>query len=151
MTTIAATPQAEATIRNWISTTLHNELTDLDVIQEIAFNFPSGLGNASSSGIRSIRSIKLNELQLLSLSFSKVIATVEIKAKVSVTVSWEDYLASQEVRDLVGESEEFLSSHIDTEVDLQIKIEFQLISEPPLVAGHKFLSIAGDCGTYTYR
>lgn len=150
MTTTLATPQAESTIRNWISTTLHNELTALDVIQEIAFNFPSGLGNASASGIRSIRSIKLNELQLLSLSFSKIIATLEIKASVSVTVSWDDYLASQEVRDLVGESEEFVSTYIDTEIGLEIQIEFQLISEPPLVASHKFLSIAGDCGSHTF-
>jgi len=151
MTTIAPTPQTEATIRNWITTSLHEHLTDLDVIQSLTFNFPSGHGSASSSGIRSINSITLNELKLLSLSYSKVVAILDLTTKVSVNVSWEDYLASQEVRDLIGESEEFLTTNIDTDAELTVEIEFQLISEPPLVASHKFLSIEGDHGSYSYK
>jgi len=150
MTTTAPTPQAESTIRSWIGTSLHDHLTDLEVIQSLAFNFPSGLGNASASGVKSVNSIKLNDLQLLSLSYSKLVATMELTTRVSVNVSWDDYLASQEVRDLVGESEEFLSTYLDTDVDIKVKIEFELISEPPLVASHKFLSIQGDHGSYSY-
>jgi hypothetical protein len=97
-----------------------------------------------------VNSIKLNNLELLSLTYSKVVASIVLTTRVSVNVSWDDYLASQEVRDLTGESEEFLSSYIDTEVDIKVKIEFELISEPPLVASHKFLSIEGDHGSYTY-
>ena len=151
MTSIAPTPQAEATIRNWITTSLHEHLTDLDVIQSLTFNFPSGHGSASSSGIKSINSITLNELKLLSLSYSKVVAILDLTTKVSVNVSWDDYLASQEVRDLIGESEEFLTTYIDTDAELTVEIEFQLISEPPLVASHQFLSIEGDHGSYSYK
>lgn len=150
MTTTAPTPQAEATIRNWISTSLHDQLTDLEVIQSLAFNFPSGVGSASSSAIKAVKTLKLNDLHLLSLTYSKVVASMSLTTRVSVNVSWDDYLASQEVRDLTGESEEFLSTYIDTDIDLKIKIEFQLISEPPLVASYKFLSIQGDHGVYTY-
>lgn len=150
MTSITPTPKAEATIKAWLATHLAEELTDLDVIPTLAFNLPHGTGRANASGLTSIKGVDLKELQLISLSYSKVVATVKVVANVSMTVYWEDYLASQEVRELVGESEEFSSSSFDTNVDFALKIEFELLSEPPMVATHTVLSVAGDHGSCTY-
>jgi hypothetical protein len=150
MKTIEPTPKAESTIKVWLNTHLAEELTDLDVIPTLAFNLPHGTGRASASELTSIKRVDLKELQLLSLSYSKVVATVKVTANVSMTVYWEDYLASQEVRELVGESEEFSSSSFDTDVDFVLKIEFELISEPPMVATHTVLSVEGDHGSCSY-
>ncbi len=150
MTTIKPTPKSEATIRAWLETNLAEELTDLDVIPTLAFNLPHGTGHASASGLTSINAVQLKDLQLLSLSYSKVVATVKVTANVSMTVYWEDFLASQEVRELVGETEEFSSSSFDTNVDFVLKIEFELLSEPPMVANHTVLSVEGDHGSCSY-
>lgn len=151
MTFIAPTPKAESTIKSWVETYLAEELTDMDVIPTLAFNLPHGTGYANASGLNSINSVQLKDLQLLSLSYSKVVATVKVTANVSMTVYWEDYLASQEVRDLIGESDEFFSSSFDTDADFTLNIEFELLSEPPLVASHLVLSISGDYGSHNFH
>ncbi len=151
MTYIPSTPKAEETIKGWINSSLAEELTDLEIITELAFNLPHGTGRSSASALKSINHLQLNDLQLLSLSYSKVVATFTVTVNVSMTVYWEDYLASSEVRELIGESEEFSSSSFDANVDFTIKIEFDLLSEPPLVAGHEFLSVTGDYGKVSFR
>jgi hypothetical protein len=151
MTTIAPTPKAEATIKSWIDTNLVDEMNELEVIESLVFNIPEGLARANSTGIKAVKSVHLNELQLLSLSYSKVQAIVKVKSKVSLNVSWDDYLSSEEVRQIVGDSEEFTFLSLDTDSDFTLKIEFELLSEPPLVASHKVLSIDGEYGTFNFN
>jgi len=151
MTTIAPTPKAEATIRSWIDTNLVDEMNELEVIESLAFNIPEGLARANSTGIKVVKSVHLNELQLLSLSYSKVHAIVKFNSKLSLNVSWDDYLSSEEVRQIVGDTEEFTFISLDTDSDFTLKIEFELLSEPPLVASHKVLSIDGEYGTYNFN
>ena len=123
-------------------------MNELEVIQSLAFNIPEGLGRANSTGIKAVKSVQLNELQLLSLSYSKVQAIVKVNSKISLNVSWDDYLSSEEVRQIVGESEEFTFLSLDMDSDFTLKIEFELLSEPPLVASHKVLSIEGEYGAF---
>lgn len=151
MTTIAPTPKAEATIKSWIDKNLVNEMNELEVFESLAFNIPEGLARANSTGIKAVKSVHLNELQLLSLSYSKVQAIVKVKSKVSLNVSWDDYLSSEEVRQIVGDSEEFTFLSLDTDSDFTLNIEFELLSEPPLVASHKVLSIEGEYGTFNFN
>ena len=81
------------------------------------------------------------------MSYLKVEALVSITPNVSVDVSWDDYLSSVEVRELVGESEsEFIFLSLDTQIDLTLKIQFELLKEPPMVASYKVLSIDGSTG-----
>lgn len=148
MTTIAPTSKAEATIRTWIDTNLVDEMNELEVIESLAFNIPEGFARANSTGIKAVKSVHLNELQLLSLSYSKVLAIVKVNSKISLKVSWDDYLSSEEVRQIVGDSEEFKFLSLDTDSDFTLKIEFELLSEPPLVASYKVLSIEGEYGTF---
>lgn len=145
------TSKAEATISNWIQSNLAEELTDLEVIPELAFNLPHGTGRASASGLTLVNSVQVIDLKLKSLSYSNVVATTTVTVNVSMTVYWEDYLASPEVRELVGETEEFQSSSFDTNVDFVLSIKFALLSEPPMVVSHDVLSVEGDYGSVSYK
>jgi len=87
---------------------------------------------------------------LISLSYSKIQASISVSPTVNLDVSWDDYLASSEVRELVGESEEFMSTSFDASVDLKIAMEFELIKEPPMVANYRVLSIDGETGGCTF-
>ena len=78
-------------------------------------------------------------------------ATITITASVCLIFYWEDYQQSEDVRDLVGESEEFASTHIDAIAGFKLQIEFELLDEPPLVATHRVLEVKGDHGVCTFK
>jgi hypothetical protein len=140
----------EETIKNWLLTNLHDVINDLDVIPSISFNLPADVGRANASKVTSIKSVELKDVQLISLSYSKIQANISTSLTVNLDVSWEDYLASSEVRELVGESEEFMSTSFDALADLKIAMEFELIKEPPMVATYRALSIDGETGGCTF-
>jgi hypothetical protein len=147
MPTVPPSPQDKAIIKSWLVDNLHEVLNNLEVIPSISFNLPEDVGRANASKIKAINSVNLKDVHLVSLSYSNVEATVSASPEVSVDVSWDDYLSSSEVRDLVGETEkEFAFLSIYTEVNLEIKIHFELLKEPPMVASHKVLEVNGDSG-----
>ena len=147
MSTISATPKDEAVIKVWLLANLHDVLNDLEVIPSVSFNLPADIGRANASQVKSINSVDLKDVQLVSLSYLKVEALISITPNVSVDVSWDDYLSSVEVRELVGESEsEFIFLSLDTQIDLTLKIQFELLKEPPMVASYKVLSVDGSTG-----
>ena len=151
MTTTQSPSKAEKTIKAWISSNLAEELTDLEIIQILAFNLPTGTGRASSSKVNSIDSVQLKDFDLITPGYAKVMATITITASVSLIFYWEDYQQSEDVRDLVGESEEFAFTHIDAIADFKLQIEFELLDEPPLVASHRVLEVKGDHGVCTFK
>ena len=55
------------------------------------------------------------------------------------------------MRELVGESEEFMSPSFDAPADLKIAMEFELIKEPPMLAFYRVLSIDGVTGGFFFR
>jgi len=140
----------EGTIKNWLLINLHEVINDLEVIPGISFNLPINVGRANASKVTSIKSVDLKDVQLISLSYSKIQANISVSPTVNLDVNWEDYLASSEVRELVGESEEFMSTSFDAPVDLKISMEFELIKEPPMVAKYRVLSIDGETGGFTF-
>jgi hypothetical protein len=139
----------EEIIKNWLLINLHEVINDLEVIPSISFNLPAEVGRANASKVTSIKSVDLKDVQLISLSYSKIQANISVSPTVNLDVSWEDYLASNEVRELIGESEEFLSTSFDTPIDLKIAMEIELIKEPPMVASYRVLSIEGETGGCT--
>jgi hypothetical protein len=147
MSTVSATPKDETVIKVWLLANLHEVLNDLEVIPSISFNLPADVGRANASQVKSINSVDLKDVQLVSLSYLKVEALISITPNVSVDVSWDDYLSSVEVRELVGESEsEFIFISLDTQIELTLKIQFELLKEPLMVASYKVLSVDGSTG-----
>jgi hypothetical protein len=141
------TPKDEAVIKAWLLANLHEVLNDLEVIPSISFNLPADIGRANASQVKSINSVDLKDVKLVSLSYLKVKALISVSLNVSVDVSWDDYLSSSEVRELVGESKsEFVFISLDTHVELTLGIQFELLKEPPMVASYKVLSVDGSTG-----
>ena len=150
MSKLMPSSKEEETIKNWLLINLHEVINDLEVIPSISFNLPADVGRANASKVTSIKSVDLKDVQLISLSYSKIQANISVSPTVNLDVSWEDYLASSEVRELIGESDEFMSTSFDAPVDLKIAMEFELIKEPPMVASYRVLSVDGDTGGCTY-
>ena len=146
MSKLMPSSKEEEIIKNWLLINLHEVINDLEVIPSISFNLPAEVGRANASKVTSIKSVDLKDVQLISLSYSKIQANISVSPTVNLDVSWEDYLASNEVRELIGESEEFLSTSFDTPIDLKIAMEIELIKEPPMVASYRVLSIEGETG-----
>jgi hypothetical protein len=147
MSTVRPTPKDEAVIKVWLLANLHEVLNDLEVIPSISFNLPADVGRTNASKVKSINTVDLKDVQLVSLSYLKVEALISVSPNVSVDVSWDDYLSSSEARELVGESEsEFLFISFDTQVELTLKIQFELLKEPLMVASYKVLSVDGSTG-----
>ena len=149
MSKLMPSSKEEEIIKNWLLINLHEVINDLEVIPSISFNLPAEVGRANASKVTSIKSVDLKDVQLISLSYSKIQANISVSPTVNLDVSWEDYLASNEVRELIGESEEFLSTSFDTPIDLKIAMEIELIKEPPMVASYRVLSIEGETGGCT--
>jgi hypothetical protein len=151
MSTVRPSPQDFSVVKAWLLANLHEVLNDLAVIPALSFNLPTDVGRANASQVKSINSVDLKDLHLISLSYSTVEATVSISPNVSVDISWDDYLSSPEARLLVGDSEnEFAFLSIDTQVDLTIRVNFELLREPPMVASYKILEVSGDAGRYSF-
>jgi hypothetical protein len=150
MSKLMPSSKDEETIKNWLLINLHEVINDLEVIPSISFNLPANVGRANASKVTSIKFVDLKDVELISLSYSKIQANISVSPTVNLDVSWADYLASSEVRELVGESEEFMSTSFDASVDLKIAMEFELIKEPPMVANYRVLSIDGDTGCCTF-
>jgi hypothetical protein len=151
MSKVPPSSQDKAIIESWLVDNLHEVLNNLEVIPSVSFNLPEDMGRANASKIKAINSVNLKDVHLISLSYSNVEAIVSASPEVSVDVSWDDYLSSSEVRELVGETEkEFAFLSIFTEVNLEIKIHFELLKEPPMVASHRVLEVNGDCGGYEF-
>jgi hypothetical protein len=150
MSKLMPSSKEEETIKNWLLANLHEVINDLEVIPSISFNLPVDVGRANASKVTSIKSVDLKDVQLISLSYSKIQANISVSPTVNLDVGWEDYLASSEVRELVGESEEFMSTSFDAPVELKIAMEFELIKEPPMVANFRVLSIDGETGGCTF-
>jgi|GEM_PF-6212459 len=147
MSTVRPSSQDFSVVKAWLLANLHEVLNKLEVIPMISFNLPADVGRANASKVNSINSVDLKDLHLISLSYSKVEATVSVSPNVTVDISWDDYLSSPEVRVLVGESEnEFTFLSIDTQVDLTITVHLELLREPPMVASYKIMEVVGDTG-----
>jgi hypothetical protein len=90
-------------------------------------------------------------MRLKSLSQSVVNATLSVKLSFGLYVSKEDYDASQEVRDFVGEQDgDFYGIHTDTDANLEVCFDFELLKQPPMVLSTRLRSIAGQSSTYRF-
>ena len=78
--------------------------------------------------------------------------TVEMILEVSVDVYWHEYLASQEVRDFVGETdEEFQSITSYFDAPIKVSIDLEILKEPPMVMSHFLKEIGGGRFSIQYK
>ena len=81
-----------------------------------------------------------------------VSATTIVEAEVSVSIGWQDYLSSAEIRSFVGESDEPFQS-LMTEDFLDVHAKFSLVVDPEAreVVSAQIDEIEGDSGSVTLQ
>ena len=152
MSKISKFPDLKKIVKNWLSTDLLQVLSDTEALAEVVVNFPVGIGSSSASRLKSINSMDIDGLKMLSLSESTVEVSISVNINMSVDVGWDDYLSSPEVREFVGEvEEEFISNYSSFDSDVDLKIYLIILNFPPMVASHEIVSISGDYKTITFK
>jgi hypothetical protein len=102
---IEPTEEARNTIEHWLQTHLLEELGSWDMLPQVIADFPENTGRVHPTALKGVKSIDLGSMRLKSLSQSVVNATLSVTLSFGLYVSKEDYDASQEVRDFVGEQD----------------------------------------------
>jgi hypothetical protein len=147
---IDATKEVRQTIEQWLQTNLLEELNSWDMLPQVVGDFPENIGRGHLTAIKRIDSMDLGSMKLKSLSQSVVNATFSVTLSISLYVSREDYQASQEVRDFVGDDEDFAGINLDTDAKLNVSFDFELFKQPPMVLSAKLKSIGGQSTTYKF-
>ena len=146
---IEPTEEARNTIEHWLQTHLLEELGSWDMLPQVVADFPENTGRVHPTALKGVKSIDLGSMRLKSLSQSVVNATFSVKLSFGLYVSKEDYDASQEVRDFVGEQDgDFYEIQTDTDANLEVCFDFELLKQLPMVLSTRLRSIGGLSSTY---
>ena len=94
----------------WLEQNILEIVKESESLPVVTADLPNGVGRGNASQIKELKSIDIQGMKLLSINQSHLNTTVEMILEVSVDVYWHEYLASQEVRDFVGETEEEFQS-----------------------------------------
>ena len=148
---IEPTEEARNTIEHWLQTHLLEELGSWDMLPQVIADFPENTGRVHPTALKGVKSIDLGSMRLKSLSQSVVNATLSVTLSFGLYVSKEDYDASQEVRDFVGEQDgDFYGIHTDTDANLEVCFDFELLSQPPMVLSSRMRSVGGQSTSYLF-
>jgi hypothetical protein len=149
---IQPTQEARKTIEHWLQTHLLRELGTWDILPQVVADFPENIGLGIPTELKNVKSIDLGSMRLKSLSQSAVNATFSVVLNLSLYISKEDYDASQEVRNYVGEhDDDFSGIYMDTNTRLELCFEFELLSQPPMVLSSKLRTVGGNSTTYQFN
>ena len=149
---IEPTEEARNTIEHWLQTHQLEELGSWDMLPQMVADFPENTERVHPTALKGVKSIDLGSMRLKSLSQSVVNATLSVTLSFGLYVSKEDYDASQEVRDFVGEQDgDFYGIHTDTDANLEVCFDFELLKQPPMVLSTRLRSISGQSSTYRFN
>ena len=136
----------------WLEENILEIVKESESLPVVTADLPDGVGRGNASQIKELKSIDIQGMKLLSINQSHLNATVEMILEVSVDVYWHEYLASQEVRDFVGETdEEFQSITSYFDAPIKVSIDLEILKEPPMVMSHFLKEIGGGRFSIQYK
>ena len=136
----------------WLEQNILEIVKESESLPVVTADLPDGVGRGNASQIKELKSIDIQGMKLLSINQSHLNATVEMILEVSVDVYWHEYLASQEVRDFVGETdEEFQSITSYFDAPIKVSIDLEILKEPPMVMSHFLKEIGGGRFSIQYK
>ena len=144
--------QHKKIIELWLKENILEIVKESESLPVVTADLPDGVGRGNASQIKELKSIDIQGMKLLSINQSHLNATVEMILEVSVDVYWHEYLASQEVRDFVGETEEefqSITSYFDAPI--KVSIDLEILNEPPMVMSHFLKEIGGGRFSIQYK
>jgi len=136
----------------WLEQNILEIVKESESLPVVTADLPDGVGRGNASQIKELKSIDIQGMKLLSINQSHLNTTVEMILEVSVDVYWHEYLASQEVRDFVGETEEefqSITSYFDAPI--KVSIDLEILKEPPMVMSHFLKEIGGGRFSIQYK
>ena len=136
----------------WLEENILEIVKESESLPVVTADLPDGVGRGNASQIKELKSIDIQGMKLLSINQSHLNTTVEMILEVSVDVYWHEYLASQEVRDFVGETEEefqSITSYFDAPI--KVSIDLEILKEPPMVMSHFLKEIGGGRFSIQYK
>ena len=136
----------------WLEENILEIVKESESLPVVTADLPDGVGIGNASQIKELKSIDIQGMKLLSINQSHLNAIVEMILEVSVDVYWHEYLASQEVRDFVGETdEEFQSITSYFDAPIKVSINLEILKEPPMVMSHFLKEIGGGRFSIQYQ
>jgi hypothetical protein len=133
-----------ATIELWLPENLLEIVKGFESWHLAATSLPDGVGRSRGIKVSKIDSIDLGSMRLLSLAQSRVRVAVGARVGLSVYLSADDVESSEEAREWVGEVEPgFVGAYLDFDTRFTIKLEVELLKEPPMVLSYKLTGIDG--------
>lgn len=136
----------------WLEQNILEIVKGSESLPVVTADLPDGVGRGNASQIKELKSIDIQGMKLLSINQSHLNTTVEMILEVSVDVYWHEYLASQEVRDFVGETdEEFQSITSYFDAPIKVSIDLEILKEPPMVMSHFLKEIGGGRFSIQYK
>ena len=144
--------QHKKIIELWLKENILEIVKESESLPVVTADLPDGVGRGNASQIKELKSIDIQGMKLLSINQSHLNTTVEMILEVSVDVYWHEYLASQEVRDFVGETEEefqSITSYFDAPI--KVSIDLEILNEPPMVMSHFLKEIGGGRFSIQYK
>ena len=144
--------QHKKIIELWLKENILEIVKESESLPVVTADLPDGVGRGNASQIKELKSIDIQGMKLLSINQSHLNAIVEMILEVSVDVYWHEYLASQEVRDFVGETdEEFQSITSYFDAPIKVSIDLEILKEPPMVMSHFLKEIGGGRFSIQYK
>ena len=144
--------QHKKIIELWLKENILEIVKESESLPVVTADLPDGVGRGNASQIKELKSIDIQGMKLLSINQSHLNAIVEMILEVSVDVYWHEYLASQEVRDFVGETdEEFQSITSYFDAPIKVSINLEILKEPPMVMSHFLKEIGGGRFSIQYQ
>ena len=144
--------QHKKIIELWLKENILEIVKESESLPVVTADLPDGVGRGNASQIKELKSIDIQGMKLLSINQSHLNTTVEMILEVSVDVYWHEYLASQEVRDFVGETdEEFQSITSYFDAPIKVSIDLEILKEPPMVMSHFLKEIGGGRFSIQYK
>jgi len=139
--------QTEVTfdISDWVS----KDLLDLIYFEElgsITVGFPNDVGRIRANQLKKL--IDINILDARQLETGEKFVRLSIKAafNINISINWDDYVKSEEVREWVDDDSPFSSLETDTEQTLTIVADLILERDTNSPVSENLISISGQVG-----
>ena len=141
---LTPTLNERTTVELWLPENLLGLARAYDGWHLATTSLPDGVGRTSEVKVAKIKSLDLGSIRLLSLMQGRVEVTVSAVVSISVYISADDVQASEEARAWVGDVEAgFLGAYVDFDCPVIVKLELELLKQPPMVLTAKLTGIEG--------
>jgi hypothetical protein len=148
---IAAGSWGTFQLSTWIQEHLADTIQDEDLVQTLSSLQDQG-AHLFGIKIRKVKSAELDDVRSIPDGRVLVSATAKVEAEVGVSVDWDAYLRSAEIREFVGDSDEpFQSLWTDQFLDVYVRFSLVVDAQTHEVFSAQIDEIEGDAGSVTLQ